>query len=449
MDRIFKSIKNFTRMDLFSFTNALLRPCGKSVYEDATNGISRMTGIEEIDKELGSELGYPLFQETQMEFVMKFCGYSFLMADKLRKCVSKKVGTREELPKIKTGFYEHGKQDLNLSDEQAESIINPFLQCILDATRYSFCRIHAYSYSYIGYICAYLKYYYPIEYLTACLNVWQTKEEKTNECVEYAKQKNIKILEPKFRHGTANYSFDKGLNTIYKGMLSIKYLNQACSEYLYSLRDKKYNTFIDLLYDLSESKSINSRQLNVLIKLDFFEEFGNSKELLRIVEVFEYFKNGKAKSISKSKVSEDSIMFAIISRNAKETEKTFTQLNTRNILNECESFIQSQNIEDFSIKEKALTQKDYLGYINIITNKQEDRPKILVLEKRVMISKKTNKPWAVVIEGQSVGSGKKSKYTIMYKNYQKETFDELDVIFIKKWCRKGEYFYIDDFQKII
>lgn len=447
-DRIFGNIDNFTRMDLFSFTNALLRPCGKSVYEDATNGISRMTGIKDIDNELGSELGYPLFQETQMEFVMKFCGYSFLDADHLRKVIGKKLGTREELPKIKEGFYEHGKKDLNLTEEQAENIINPFLQCILDATRYSFCRIHAYSYSYIGYICAYLKYYYPMEYLTACLNVWRSKEEKTNECIEYAKIKNIKILEPRFRHGTADYSFDKDSNTIYKGMLSIKYLNEACSNYLYSLRNETYPSFVDLLYTLSDSKSINSRQLEVLVKLDFFEEFGNSKELLRIINMFSYFKEGKAKSLSKSKISEDSIVYSIISRNSKETEKTFTQLNTPKILSECEELIRSWRMPDFSIKDKALTQRELLGYINIVTNKKEDRPKVLVFEKRILKSKKTNKPWAVMIEAQSIGSGKKSKYTILYKNYEKEPFSEFDTLFIKKWSKKGEYFYIDQYEKI-
>lgn len=366
----------------------------------------------------------------------------------VHNCVAKKVGTREQLPKIKEGFYNHGKKDLNLTDEQAEAVIEPFCQCILDATRYSFCRIHAYSYSYIGYICAYLRYYYPIEYLTACLNIWKTKEDKTNECIEYARLKNIKILEPKFRHGRANYSFDKNNKVIYKGMLSIKYLNESCSNFLYSLKDCEYKNFVNLLYDISESKSLNSRQLDVLTKLDFFEEFGNSKELLRIINMFSFFKDGKAKNISKSKIPEENIVYSIIKRNSKETEKTFTQLNTLGILSECEELIKSWRIQDFSIKDKALTQRDFLGYINVITNKEEDRPKLLILGKRTLINKKTGNPWAISIEGQSLGKGKKNKYTIFYKIYSKEPFEELDLIYIDGWEKKGDYFYITKYHKI-
>lgn len=257
MRNIFGRLKNFTRMDLFSFTNALLRPCGKSVYEDATNGIAHITGVKEVDDTFESELGYPLFQETQMEFVMKFCGYSFLDADHLRKVIGKKLKTRDELPVIEKAFYEHGKKDLNLTDEQAQAVIQPFLRCILDATRYSFCRIHAYSYSYIGYICAYLRYYYPLEYLTACLNVWQTKEEKTRECMEYAKKVGVRVEEPVFGHGQSSYSFDKATKTVYKGMKSIKFLNEACSDYLYSLRNNHYNSFTDLLYQIANDKVAN------------------------------------------------------------------------------------------------------------------------------------------------------------------------------------------------
>ena len=363
-------------------------------------------------------------------------------------CVAKKIGTRDQLPIIRDRFYENGAKNLNLSSKQSENIIEPFLQCILDATRYSFCRIHAYSYSYIGYMCAYLRYYYPIEYLTACLNVWKDKEDKTNESVEYARKIGVKILEPKFRYGRSEYSFDKENNCIYKGMKSVKYLNEDCSNYLYSLKDNDYDNFSALLYNIYESKSVNARQLNVLIKLGFFDEFGNSKELLRITNMFDFFKEGKAKTLNKSKVSKDSVVYSIIQRNSKESEKTFTKLNTPKILTECEELIRGWRIPDFSIKEKALTQKEYLGYINIETDKKEDRPKILVIEKRTMCKRGATSPWGVVIEGQSLGSGKKTRYTIFYKTYTKEPFDELDLIYIDEWKKEGEYFYIKKYHKI-
>lgn len=614
-------------MDLFAFTNALLRPCGKSIYNDAVNGNAHITNVKEIDNLLSSELGYPLFQETQMEFVMKFCGYSFLEADHLRKCVAegslitmsdgtlkpiedvrigdrvisfdgkvfsgktviaawdngikdvvevtledgislkctpdhrlltqdgwkessklssddwvytprrimcddnryrtlektisnkysisaditenlsqhclssytyevlhgdfvcvpvksikkagkskvydltvednhnfiannivchncigKKLGTKEELPIIKKGFEENAKKIFNLTDKESDAIINPFLQCILDATRYSFCRIHAYSYSYIGYICAYLRYYYPVEYATACLNVWQGKEEKTKEATEYCKSINIKIKEPVFRHGRPEYSSDSEHREVYKGMKSIKYLNDDCSNGLYLFRNNTYSTFSDLLYDIfhDEQCKINTKQLEILIRLDFFKEFGNSNELLYIYENFQKFKNGDAKSFSKSKTKPESTLYSILKRNSTETEKTFTKLNTMNIVREIEEYIKCQNLKDIPIRKKMETQKEYLGYINLVTEKPEDRPKIIVLEKRVLVAKtgkNAGKPWCVVIDGQSIGSGKKTSYTIYYKNYLYNQFEEFDIIKIKKWSSKNGYYYIDEYVK--
>jgi len=60
---------------------------------------------------------------------------------------------------------------------------------------------------------------------------------------------------------------------------------------------------MDLLKDLDEKTSINSRQLDILIKLDFFSDFGNQRELLRMVDLFfNIFKRGQAKQIKKTEV---------------------------------------------------------------------------------------------------------------------------------------------------
>ena len=583
---------NLTRMDLFSFTNALLRPCGKSVYNDAINGIARITNVEPIDKEFSSELGYPLFQETQMKFVMDFCGYSFLQADRLRKCIAKgslitmadgtlkviedikvgdrvisfdgkvfsgqnvknvwnngkrwtvevrckdgielkctqdhrimtqdgwkmvcdivkgdcvytpieqgcnenevvygdfmcvpvvsveksgietvydieventhnflannvlvhnciakKMGTREELPVIKKGFLENGKVNLGLSDQKTEEVIEPFLQCILDATRYSFCRIHAYSYSYIGYMCAYLRTYYPLEYLTACLSVWEGKTEKTAEVMNYMKKKKYSIQEARFRHSKSDYMFDKSTKTIYKGMKSIKYMNKICSDQLYELRNNKYNSFTDLLFDV-KNLQIDTRQVEILIRLDYFREFGNSKELLVIYKNFLKFKKGEAKTMAINKISDDTILNGIVKRHSKSTEKQYKDLDNRGILNECEDYIKGQNIPDLPIKVKIEDEKEYLGYISMKTENPNDRPKLLILSKRTMISKKgrnQGKPWCVVIDTYSIGSGIQSNFTILYNVYEQEPFNKGDIVYCDKWEKRNGYFYMTKYHLV-
>lgn len=447
-DKIKKQIPNMTRLDLLTFINALIRPCGKGVYDDATNGIVSKTGIKEIDDLLGSSMGYAIMQEPQMAFVQEFCGYDFLKADKLRKIIGKKLGTRDQLPIIKEGWEKNAKVKYNLTDEQSDKIINPFLQCILDATRYSFSLVHSLSYSCISYECAYLRYHYPLQYLTSCLNAWNGDDDKTAEAINYANSRKVKILAPKFRHAKAEYFYDLTTNSIYKGTSSIKGLNAGYSDFLYSLKDNAYKTFTDLLYDIQAS-GMPRDQVETLIKLDYFEEFGTCKELATIFKQFQFFKKGEAKTIAKSKIP-DEITMSIVKRNANETEKQFNKLNCHNILNEIEQYIMTMNLGDVDIKTKIANQLEYMGYIGIKTDKPEDRPKIVILDMKVMKQREAVEPWGVIIDAQSIGSGKRSSYTVPYKLYKQARFKKTDVIKIRDWYKnKRGYFYITDYEFII
>lgn len=447
-NKIKKQIPNMTRLDLLTFINALIRPCGKGVYDDATNGIVSKTGIKEIDNLLGSSMGYAIMQEPQMAFVQEFCGYDFLRADKLRKIIGKKLGTRDQLPIIKEGWEKNAKVKYHLTDEQSDKIINPFLQCILDATRYSFSLVHSLSYSCISYECAYLRYHYPLQYLTSCLNVWNGDDNKTAEAIEYANSRKVKILAPKFRHAKAEYFYDLATNSIYKGTSSIKGLNAGYSDFLYSLKDNSYKTFTDLLYDIQAS-GMPRDQVETLIKLDYFEEFGTCRELATIFKQFQFFKKGEAKTIAKSKIP-DEITMNIIKRNANETEKQFNKLNCHNILNEIEQYIMTMNLGDVDIKTKIANQLEYMGYIGIKTDKSEDRPKIVILEMKVMKQRESVEPWGVIIDAQSIGSGKRSSYTVPYKLYKKCKFKKNDVIKIRDWYKnKRGYFYITDYEFVV
>lgn len=446
--KIKKQIPNMTRLDLLTFINALIRPCGKGVYDDATNGIVSKTGIKEIDDLLGSSMGYAIMQEPQMAFVQEFCGYDFLRADKLRKIIGKKLGTRDQLPIIKEGWEKNAKVKYHLTDEQSDKIINPFLQCILDATRYSFSLVHSLSYSCISYECAYLRYHYPLQYLTSCLNAWNGDDNKTAEAIEYANSRKVKILAPKFRHAKAEYFYDLATNSIYKGTSSIKGLNAGYSDFLYSLKDNSYKTFTDLLYDIQAS-GMPRDQVETLIKLDYFEEFGTCRELATIFKQFQFFKKGEAKTIAKSKIP-DEITMSIIKRNANETEKQFNKLNCHSILNEIEQYIMTMNLGDVDLKTKIANQLEYMGYIGIKTDKSEDRPKIVILEMKVMKQRESVEPWGVIIDAQSIGSGKRSSYTVPYKLYKQCKFNKNDVIKIRDWYKnKRGYFYITDYEFVV
>ena len=79
----------------------------------------------------------------------------------------------------------------------------------------------------IGYVCAYLRYYYPIEFCTALLNNANNDDDLINGTA-LIKQLGIKLKNPVFRHARSEYFFDKENNIIYKGLASIKHIISAC-----------------------------------------------------------------------------------------------------------------------------------------------------------------------------------------------------------------------------
>lgn len=455
-DETIKTIRekdpSISYLKLFSFGNALIRPCGASIRDNASRGVFNETGVEAIDKLLAPELGYCIIQEDIMKFLMKFCGYSLNMADKARKAIAKKKGTEQLIPEIREGFIKTSKDKYNLTDEDCSRIIEPILQCILDATRYAFSWNHSDSYSFIGYACGWLRHYYPLEFIATCFNVWTDKEEKTKVVYEMAKRMGIKIFQPQFRYSRSNYYMDKEHNAVYKGIASIKFLSPDTAEYLFGLREEKYNGFIDFLSRLDTSH-INSRQIEILIKLDFFKEFGNSKFLLNAYHFYSKF--GSSKMISKDKFGDANIIESIFKRHSRETAKKYVDLDMDAILSEVEEYLKMIHSEDFPIIDKIKWQNEFVGYIDFRTNEEEDRTKLLILYIRKLVSKKTGKVWAYSFETISIGSGKKSEVLVYPNVYEKNPVVEKSVIKVSPYALTSKEFngrkswYLNKYEQIV
>ena len=97
----------------------------------------------------------------------------------------KKTGTEQFIPKIKEGFIKTMKEKYNVKKEESEQIVESFITVIEDASSYLFSLNHSLPYSYIGYICGYLRYYYPLEFITTTLNINKDDADKTNKTIEY------------------------------------------------------------------------------------------------------------------------------------------------------------------------------------------------------------------------------------------------------------------------
>ena len=367
---------NIDYMTLLSIGNGAIRPAGASYRDDLANGVIRKSGNEAIDDFMKTTFGYLVFQEQIIQFLHEYCGYTMGEADVVRRHFAKKTGTEKDIPQIKEGFAKTMAKDYGMSQEESEEVIADFIQVIEDASNYLFSLNHSQPYSYEGYVSGWLRYYYPLEFLTVALNINGDKEEKTNALIAYAHKIGIKINSPKFRFSRADYFCDSVNRIIYKGLGSIKHMSAQVAEDLYTLRDEKFSNFIDLLYAIQElPNKPDSRQLDILVKIGYFQEFGNAKALLTGIEVFNKFY--KCKTIKVDKFKEmgyniDDVMPYV----GKATEKTLSQLDNRGIIL---ALLRSMKMPKTTAVDMARWQCEYLGYCSI-SNPNEDPSNWLVLE---------------------------------------------------------------------
>lgn len=370
--------KNVDRMTLLSIGNSAIRPAGASYRDDLANGVVRISGSKAIDDFLKPTFGYLVFQCQIIDFLHQYCGFTMGEADIVRRHFAKKTGTEDDIPVIKDGGYMKDKdgnekrdhyikgfvatmyEKYQMSNDEAEKAIVAFLRVIIDASRYLFSLNHSQPYSYEGYGCGWLRYYYPLDFITEALKINANKEDKTIALTNFAKKIGIAIRPPKFRYSKAEYFCDKESNCIYKGIGSIKFMNDQIAEELYALRDNQYEDFIDVLIAVGKT-AVNSRQLEILIKLDFFEEFGNVNQLLKYNELFNAIYSKK--QFKKDKIAEIGISDVDVKQFAeKETDKMYTKVDTYHLL---KYLVRVVTIPETTIIERIRYQNELLGYIDI------------------------------------------------------------------------------------
>ena len=239
------------------------------------------TGSKDLDKVLEQTQHYILFQENLMQY-FDWLGVTPAESIGLIKKISKK--------KIKTEDFEKLEERLRgnwIKQTGSISMFNETWKMIQGCMAYGFASPHAAATSLDMCYGAYLKVNYPYEYYTVCFNNYADDAEKTAKLKRELSYFGINLSGIKFGMSRARYSYDKDKHLITKGIGSIKFLNETVAEELYTLsQSRAYDNFIDLLMDITEKTSCNSRQLGILIKLDYFSDYGEPNSLTYIYEQF-------------------------------------------------------------------------------------------------------------------------------------------------------------------
>lgn len=443
-----RTIPNFSYIKWFSFGNGLLRPACASYRDDVAEGHIVQNGLKELDNFLAPTLGHVTMQEDIMQFLVKFCGYTQAESDTVRRGIAKKKGTEQLLPEIESRFITFTKEHYNIPEEKSKEVIKPFLQTILDASAYAFSWNHSDAYSCIGYINGYLRYYYPLEFLTAAFNVFSDNATKTEAITAYAKRINIKIKAPKFGHANNIYVCDKDNGIIYKGLGSIKSMQNIAADIMQEVYNYQPKDFIDVLELCNEvkvdGKRINSKSMDILINIGFFSMFGNhwSVDQMR----YAYQKFGKCKTVKKETLR-DFEVDVVRECAEKETDKQFSKIDNKALVYKWLAAVPKM---DDDIQDLITSQIEYLGYVDV---EDYDMPIDMYIVQDAHADK-WNRVWMRLYH---LASNQSIEYKCDKKWYDKHQCDKGDLIKVifrakeklklagedeygrKQWLKTGEY----------
>jgi DNA polymerase-3 subunit alpha len=239
-------------------SNALVRPGAMntvgSLYIDRKNGKQAVQYIHPIMKPFTENTyGVIIYQEQVMQACVHLGGMSWSEADKVRKIIGKKKDARE-FDQFKDKFIDGASE--HISKKQAETLWQTFEA----HAGYSFNRSHAIAYSMLSYYTAWLKYYYPTEFMFSVLKNESDKDAKTEYLIE-SKRLGIKILLPHINESDVDFSLQG--DSIRFGLAQVKFISDSIANKIIEKRPyKNYSEFITKA--TKKGSGINSRAVTAL-----------------------------------------------------------------------------------------------------------------------------------------------------------------------------------------
>lgn len=445
-DYAFSCLKTMRPRNIFdmSLVTAALRPSGASYRDRLLQRKQNHNPSRIIDEMLAPNLGYLIYQEDTIKFLQEICGLSGSEADNLRRAIGRKDKDRlnASLPRILEGYCEKSPRPR----EEAELEAKTFLQIIEDSADYQFGYNHSIGYCMVGYMCAYLRYYYPYEFITAFLNDASNSDDITNGC-EVARLYGIRVRPPLYSMSHSKYFFNKDEHSIYMGCGSVKFVGDTVADNLYevSKQDPKEN-FLSTLVLLSQEKAMDTRQRDILIRIGYFRDFGGGERLARVAEVFDDFKGGDAKFVAKNP---DGKYYEALSNsqyvNNDPKKKRFEIVSCMELIAEiCQKIPNTE----FPQTDLIAWQVEYLGDLQP-TGEDKDKYVLYVREAKTARRKSDGKKFGININYTSLGTGK-SGYATVFSRYVHEEIKKGMLLRTRPndWQRSRGFFNLNGYEVI-
>lgn len=220
-----------------------------------------------------------------MQIVRDLAGYTLGRSDLLRRAMSKKKG---DVMKKERQSFVYGNKEENVPGCIANGIdertANKIYDEMIDFAKYAFNKSHAAAYAVVAYQTAWLKYYYPVEFMAALMTSCIDNSSKVSEYIYTCRQMGIRILPPDINKGVATFSVDGG--NIRFGLAAIKSVGRSVIEAIIEERREhgEFTTLKDFIGRMA-GKEINKRTIENFIKSGAFDGFRGTRKQLMIIYI--------------------------------------------------------------------------------------------------------------------------------------------------------------------
>lgn len=238
----------------------------------------------QLEPILAPTYGCIVYQEQVMQIVRDLAGYTMGRSDLLRRAMSKKKG---EVMRKERQTFVYGDEETDVpgcvKNGIDEKVANKIYDEMIDFAKYAFNKSHAAAYAVVAYQTAYLKYYYPVEFMAALMTSVIENPSKVAEYVYACRHMDIQILPPDINRGYADFSVDEG--QIRYGLAAIKSIGKQVIGEIVADRDEygAFKNLDDFITRMSTKEVLNKKVIENLIKagaMDCLE--GTRKQFMSI-----------------------------------------------------------------------------------------------------------------------------------------------------------------------
>ena len=238
---------------------------------------------KELEPILEPTYGCIVYQEQVMQIVQNLAGYTMGQADNIRRAMSKK---KQYVIDAERQNFVYGNEEQGIkgciANGISEQAANQIYDSMVDFAKYAFNKSHAAAYAVVAYQTAYLKYYYPVEFMAALMTSVIDNTRKVAEYIYSCRQMGIKVLSPDINEGEGRFLATK--DGIRYGMYAIKSIGRQVIDIILTEREAngKYTTLSDFLSRVA-GREVNKRAVENLIKAGACDGLdGNRQQMLLV-----------------------------------------------------------------------------------------------------------------------------------------------------------------------